>query len=80
MEKHPPVDYKAYSILPKATRGNDGKWYGGYDILKDAVPVSTRTYIFPGLHYASPAAEDSIEHAKTEVDNLIASGHGGTQR
>lgn len=77
MEKHPAVDYKGFTILPKPTRGNDGKWYGGYDIQKDALPVSTRTYIFPGFLFESPAAEDSIEHAKTEVDNLIVSGHGG---
>ena len=77
MENHPAVEYKGFGIAPKPTRGSDGKWYGGYDIMKDAMPVSTRTHIFPGFLFEMPAAEDSIEHAKIEVDNLIASGHGG---
>ncbi len=65
------VDYKGYRIWPKPSCGADGKWYGGYDIVKDDAPVSTRTTIFPGFLYVDAATEDSIEQAKIEIDNLI---------
>jgi hypothetical protein len=67
------MDYKSYRIVPKPTAsGTDEIWFGGYEISKDGRTISSRTHIYPGFPYFKAACIDSIEHAKIEVDNLIA--------
>jgi hypothetical protein len=71
------MDYKGYQILPKPTE-HDGLWSGGYDILKDGRTISSRTNVYPSTFYFKAACTDSIEHAKMEIENLIAVSGGGS--
>ncbi len=72
----PEIDYKGYRIYAAPMCGNDGKWYGAYDITKDGTSIRSRTHVFPGFLYREAAAEDSIEQAKLEIDELVAfQGH-----
>lgn len=66
------MEYKGYQIVPKPTCEGDGTWIGGYDILKDGRIVSSRRNIFPRTRYFKAACADSIEHAKIEIENLVA--------
>jgi hypothetical protein len=71
-EQPMPMDYKGYQILPKPVCEGDGLWFGGYDILKNGHTVRSRTNIFPSTFYFNAACADSIEHAKIEIENLVA--------
>jgi hypothetical protein len=66
------VEYKGYVILPKLSGGGGGRWYGGYEISKGGTTIRARENIFPGFFYSDAACGDSIEHAKSEIDNLVA--------
>jgi hypothetical protein len=66
------MDYKGYQIVPKPACEADGMWIGGYDILKDGRTVRSRPNIFPRTLYFKAACTDSIEHAKIEIENLMA--------
>ncbi len=65
------VEYKGFTIVSMPSGGTDGTWFGGYEILKDGVSISVRKNIFPGFHYFPAARDDSIEHAKLEIDNRV---------
>jgi len=64
------VKYKGYTIFPMPAENGGAIWYGGYEITKDGTPVCIRKNIFPGFFYSDAARNDSIEHAKIEIDNL----------
>jgi hypothetical protein len=66
------VDYKGYMIYPMPIQGSEAMWYGGYEITKNGLPIRRRKKIFPGFLYQDAAWNDSIEHAKIEIDNLRA--------
>jgi hypothetical protein len=68
----PRVEYKGYTIMARPVCGTDGKWFGGYEILKDSQPVSRRENILPSFLYVEGACTDSIEHAKLEIDNRVS--------
>jgi hypothetical protein len=68
----PRLEYKGYTILAKPNCGTDGKWFGGYEILKNGEPVSVRSNIFPSFFYVEAACADSMEHAKLEIDNRVS--------
>jgi len=65
--------------VPKPTSpgGGDSMWYGGYEIAKEGKLIVSRTNIFPANLYFKSACTDSIETAKTEVDNLEGGASGG---
>jgi hypothetical protein len=65
------VEYRGYTIVPKPEGGTDGTWFGGYEILKDGALVSSRSGIAPPFLYQEAACNDSIEHAKLEIDSRI---------
>jgi hypothetical protein len=65
----PQVEYKGYVISPTLTCDATGKYFGGYAILKGANVLSRRENLFPGFFYTDAARDDSIEHAKLEIDN-----------
>jgi hypothetical protein len=65
------VDYKGYIILPSLQCDSEGRFYGCYEIEKDGVIYRSRKNLFPGFFYSDAAREDSIEHAKLEIDNWI---------
>ncbi|WP_147375774.1 hypothetical protein [Noviherbaspirillum cavernae] len=73
------MNYRGYQIVAKpiCPGGSGSMWYGGYDILKDGKTVASRTNIFPATLYFRAACSDSIETAKTEVDNLAGRASGG---
>ncbi|KIF79912.1 hypothetical protein [Noviherbaspirillum autotrophicum] len=64
------VKYKGYTIFPMPALSAGALWLGGYEITKDGTPVSVRKNIFPGFFYSEAAWNDSIGHAKIEIDNL----------
>lgn len=64
--------YKGYTILPTPATDNGEMWFGGYEIMKDGVKVRERNHIFPGFPYYAAAHSGSIEHAKMEIENLVA--------
>jgi hypothetical protein len=70
------MDYKGYQIVPKPVSDAEGMWIGGYEILKDGRTVSSRPNIFPRTLYFKAACADSIEHAKIEIENLVAGTSG----
>lgn len=63
------IEYKGYVIYP-AVQSTDAMWYGGYEITKNGLPIRMRKRIYPGFPYSDAAWNDSIEHAKAEIDNL----------
>lgn len=65
-----PVKYKGYTIFPTPSQNPGSLWYAGYEITKNGSPVSIRKNIFPGFLYSDAAWNDSIEHAKMEIDNI----------
>ncbi|MDB5838578.1 MAG: fructosamine kinase family protein [Herminiimonas sp.] len=68
--QHPPqVEFQGYLIVTKPDESG-GKWYGGYELVKDGSVVRSRNHIYPGFFYFDAACEDSIEHAKLEIENL----------
>ncbi|MDB5764434.1 MAG: fructosamine kinase family protein [Herminiimonas sp.] len=69
---HQRVDYKGHVILPMPACEKEGRCYGGYEISKDGEVISVRKNIFPGFFYLDAAVEDSVEHAKLEIDSLVA--------
>jgi hypothetical protein len=70
------IEYKGHTIFPEPVCGTEGRWFGGYKIARDGNIIRSRTNIFPGFLYCDAAHEDSIEHAKLEIDNLVAvKGH-----
>lgn len=73
------MNYRGYQIVPKPTSpgGTGSVWYGGYEISRNGVTVARRSNIFPGCLYFQTACTDSIETAKTEVDNLEGGASGG---
>ncbi len=66
------VEYKGYTILPAAIPEGEDMYFGGYEISKDGKIVSVRKNIMPGFFYRDAALIDSIEHAKLEIENLVA--------
>jgi len=70
------IDYKGYTIHPIAAQDTESICYGGYEITRDGTPIRVRKRIFPGFLYADAAWHDSVEHAKTEIDNLGGAGPG----
>lgn len=68
----PRVEYKGYTIVARPVCGTDGKWFGGYEILKGDQTVSRREYVLPSFFYVDGACTDSIEHAKLEIDNRVS--------
>ena len=73
------MNYRGYQIVLKPTSpgGSGSVWYGGYEISKGGTTIANRTNIFPGNLYFQTACTDSIETAKTEVDNLEGGSSGG---
>jgi hypothetical protein len=69
---NPSVEYRGYTIVPKPESGTDGVWFGGYEIQKDGVPISSRSGLAPPFLYREAASNDSIEHAKLEIDSRIS--------
>jgi hypothetical protein len=70
--EHQRVDYKGHVILPMPVCEKEGMCYGGYEISKDGTVISVRKNIFPGFFYLDAAVEDSVEHAKLEIDSRLA--------
>lgn len=66
------IEYKGYVIEPIPPPEDAGRYDGGYEISKDGKIVSIRKNIFPGCFYFDAAVTESIEHAKLEIDNLVA--------
>lgn len=66
------VEYKGYAILPMVTPEGEDMYFGGYEISKDGKVVSVRKNIMPGFFYRDVALNDSVEHAKLEIENLVA--------
>jgi hypothetical protein len=64
------IEYKGYTIHPIPAQDSESICYGGYEITRNGIPVRVRKRIFPGFPYADAAWHDSVEHAKTEIDNL----------
>lgn len=64
--------YRGYFITPLPPVEKDGGFYGGYEIERGGLPVSRRTELFPVTQYERAALTESIEHAKLEIDNLLA--------
>ncbi|TCS32585.1 hypothetical protein EDC30_1219 [Paucimonas lemoignei] len=69
---HQPVEYKGYTILPIAIPEGEDLYFGGYEISKDGKVVRVRKKTMPGFFYRDAALTDSIEHAKLEIENLVA--------
>jgi len=67
----PQVEYKGHMIVARPVCGTDGKWFGGYEILKGGQLVSRREHIVPSSFYVDGACTDSIEYAKLEIDNRV---------
>ena len=73
---HQQVQYKGYAILPIAIPEGKDMYFGGYEISKNGKIVSVRKNIMPGFFYRDAALRDSVEHAKLEIENLVAmQGH-----
>jgi hypothetical protein len=73
---HQRVEYKGYAILPMAFPEGEDMYYGGYEISKDGKIIRVRKNIRPGFFYRDAALIDSVEHAKLEIENLVAmQGH-----
>jgi hypothetical protein len=66
------ITYKGYAILSSIHCDSKGKFYGSYEIRKDGVVFRFRENIFPGSFYSDAAREDTVEHAKLEIDNLAS--------
>ena len=66
-------EYKGYTIVPMPVTDDGELWYGGYEIMKDGKMVSERDRIFPCFLYYAAAHNDSIGHAKMEIENLTSS-------
>jgi hypothetical protein len=73
------MNYRGYQIVlkPISLGASDSMWFGGYEISKDGKLISSRSNIFPANLYYKSACTDSIETAKTEVDNLEGEARGG---
>ncbi|WP_088710437.1 hypothetical protein [Noviherbaspirillum denitrificans] len=73
---HQQIEYKGYAIRPIAIPEGEDMYFGGYEISKDGKLVSERKNIMPGFFYRDAALIDSVEHAKLEIENLVAmQGH-----
>jgi hypothetical protein len=66
------VEYKGYTIVAAPAVDASGRWFGAYRISKDGQTIRTREHIFPGFLYFDAALNDTIEHAKLEIDYLSA--------
>ena len=66
------VEYKGCIILPMPVAEREGRYHGGYAILKNGQLMRVRRDLFPGCLYRKVALKESIEYAKLEIDNLSA--------
>jgi hypothetical protein len=66
------LEYKGYTIHPMPSMGAGERYFGGYEIEKNGAKIRSRLNIFPGFFYLEAARNDSIEHAKLEIDNLAS--------
>ena len=66
------VEYQGYTITAAPAVDASGRWFGAYQISKDGQTIRTREHVFPGFLYFDAALNDTIEHAKLEIDYLSA--------
>jgi hypothetical protein len=52
--------------------GAGERYYGGYEIARNGATIRARKNLFPGFFYFDAARNDSIEHAKLEIDSLAS--------
>jgi hypothetical protein len=66
------IEYKGFTIAAAPTVDASGRWFGAYRISRDGQSIRIREHIFPGFLYFDASFNDSIEHAKLEIDYLSA--------
>jgi hypothetical protein len=66
------LEYKGFTIFPMPAMGAGERYYGGYEIARNGTTIRARKNLFPGFFYFDAARNDSIEHAKLEIDSLAS--------